>query len=202
MVTLQVSSGRYESYAHKLLWEGAQRHLQLAANNPDDSWFLHLSGALLAAAAFEAYLNYVGGEMLPHIWEEERTFFSQPDYRGTAGKLKRIAEEIHWTLPRRDRQPLSGVVELQALRDKLVHARLHRVDWEHTHRADQLPPFPRGWLQAEAPTKKVVRLIARTEEFAVLLHNEIRRSPFSACVLGSHPLLGMLGFGSHEARAA
>jgi hypothetical protein len=201
MATLQVSSGNYESYAHKLLWESACRHLTLAESNLQDSWFLHLSAGLLAAAAFEAYLNYIGEEILPDVWAEERSFFAQSNYKGTFGKLKRIAEEVDWQLPRRDRLPLSSVVELTALRHKMVHARTHKVNWKHTHRADQLPAFPPGWLSAEAKPATIRRLINRTEEFAVLLHSQIQSSDLRYCVIGSHPLVGMLGFGSYSARA-
>lgn len=201
MGNLQVSSGRYESYAHKLLWESSQRHLALADTNPDDTWFLHLSAGLLAAAAFEAYLNYIGEEILPQIWENERNFFSQQEYRGTFGKLKRIAEEIAWQLPRRDRQPLTSLIELQSLRDKMVHARTHRVTWEKTHRSDQLPPFPPSWLSAEAKPQRLKRLIQRTEDFTIELHGHLNHSEFRYCAMGSHPFRGMLGFGTHEARA-
>lgn len=202
MVTLQVSTGNYESYAHKLLWESSRRHLSLAELHPEESWFLHLSAGLLAAAAFEAYLNYVGEETLPHVWEQERTFFAQAKFKGTFGKLKRIAEEIHWQLPLRDRQPIAGAVELYSLRDKMVHGRTYRVQWERTHRVDQLPQFPAGWLATESRPDRVRRLIGRVEELAVQVHGKLRESEFQYCVLGSHPLLGMLGLGSHSARAA
>lgn len=66
MVNLKVTSGRYESYAHRLLWDSSQRHLSIAEEHPEDSWMLHLSAGLLAAAAFEAYLNYLGEEILPN----------------------------------------------------------------------------------------------------------------------------------------
>ena len=202
MPALQVSSGKYESYAHKLLWESSRRHLSLSEANPEDSWLLHLSAGLLAAAAFEAYLNYVGEEVLPHIWDQERTFFAQAPYKGTFGKLKRIAEEIRWELPRRDLQPIAGAVELHALRDKVVHGRTLRVNWKRTHPANQLPRTPGGWLSAEAPPTKVRRLIVKTEELAILLHGHLLASEFQYCILGSHPLIGMLGFGSLSARAA
>lgn len=202
MVTLQVTTGRYESYAHKLLWESSCRHFALAVANPEDSWFLHLSAGLLAAAAFEAYLNYVGEEMLPQVWQQERAFFSQQQYKGTFGKLKRIAEEIGWELPRKDRQPLSGVIELQSLRDKMVHGRSVRVEYKKTHRSDQWPQLPGGWLAAETRPQKIQHLVARVEEFTVSLHTAILHSEFQHCVIGAHPLLGMLSFGTHSATAA
>ncbi len=194
MPTLRVSSGNYVSFAHKLLWDSSCRHLAIAAERPDDAWMLHLSAGLLAAAAFEAYLNYVGGEMLPHVWVEERKVFSTESYRGTNGKLKRIAEEINWSLPTKSRKPFAGVIELQDLRDKLVHAKPKKATYRRIHKDGEWPKLPTVWLYREFPTKKVRALIADVEAFAVTLHNAIKRSEFQYAIFGAHPFVGSLGF--------
>ncbi len=193
---MAVTSGYYTSYAHRILWDSAQRHLELATQHPDDAWALHLSAGLLAAAAFEAYLNYVGEEILPQVWEEERSFFNTAQYRGTDGKLKRIAEEIGLTLPARGRKPYSGVLSLQKLRDKLVHARTERHSIRVKHRAGTLPPTPSSWLQEEAHPKRIRGYITDVEELTVTLHNELMQSEFRFVIFGAHPFIGMLGGGT------
>jgi hypothetical protein len=196
MPSLVASTGNYVSFAHRLLWDSAQRHIRLAANHPEDSWILHLSAALLTAAAFEAYLNYVGGETLPHVWANERQFFSQPKYRGTAGKLVRIAEELGYSAPTRAHKPWAGWLELVNLRDKLVHARPKKVSYRVVHKSTDLPRMPSTWLYREAPATRVVMLIGQTEQLAMELHSLIRASEFQSVVFGGHPFLGALGFGT------
>jgi hypothetical protein len=201
MAGLHRTKGTYASFAHRHLWDSAMRHLRLAEANPEDSWHLHLSAAFLAAVAFEAYLNFLGDEMLPHVWKDERIVFTQEPYRGTMGKLKRIAEELCWPLPRRDRKPLSGYCELVALRDKVAHARQVKVEYRKVHRDDQFPSLPRGWLEAEAPPKRVRRLISDVEALASLLHAQVMQSDFRYVVFGSHPFLGALAIGTRHVEA-
>lgn len=197
MVTLNVTSGQFVSFAHRLLWDSSQRHLAIATERPGDSWMLHLSAGLLAAAAFEAYLNYLGEEILPNVWANERSFFSTPPYQGTGGKLKRIAEELEWSLPPTSRKPLSGVIELQSLRDKMVHARPKKESYRRVHKEGEFAPVPATWLYREAPERRVRALVADVNAFAVSLHNAVLQSEFRNVVFGNHPFLGALGFGTH-----
>lgn len=202
MAKLNVTTGHYVSFAHRLLWDSARRHLAIAKERPDDSWFLHLSAGLLAAAAFEAYLNYLGEEMLPDVWANERQFFSAEPYRGTHGKLKRIAEELDWTLPPKSRKPFSGLVEAQSLRDKMVHARPKKETYRRVHKDGEFPPTPSTWLYREAPERRVRTLVADVEQFAIMLHNAVLSSEFRGVVFGSHPFLGALSFGTRNVGAA
>ncbi|WP_139379611.1 hypothetical protein [Zoogloea sp. LCSB751] len=193
---LVISSGSHTSFAHRILWESSQRHLALAQAHPDDGWMLHLSAGLLAAAAFEAYLNYVGEEALPHVWEEERKYFNTPPYRGTDGKLLRIAEEIDWELPPKGKKPYSGVRSLQAIRDKMVHGRTQRTNFRSKHKAGTLPDFPTTWLQDETPPKRIRGYINDVELLSVQLHEALKQSEFMFVIFGSHPYAGMLGGGT------
>lgn len=198
MPSLVASTGQYISFAHRLLWNSAQRHVRLAAEHHQDSWMLHLSAGLLSAAAFEAYLNYVGAEALPHVWAQERKFFAQRHYRGTAGKFKRIAEELGYQTPPQSHKPWAGWLELVSLRDRLVHARPKKVQYRVVHKAEGFPKLPSTWLYAEASPEKVLKLIAHTEQLALEMHTLLRRSEFESVVFGSHPFVGALGFGIHS----
>ncbi len=195
-MALVKTSGTYESFAHRLLWDSAQRHFLLAVEHATDSWQLHLSGALLAAAAYEAYLNYLLANILPDVWANERTFFARDEYRGIEGKLKRIAEELNWPLPRKDRRPRCSVVELQALRDKIVHAKPNKQSYETIHDDHKPAPLPASWLTQEAPAHRVRKWVEDAEAFAVAIHKVVQ-SKHKILILGTHPFRGMLGFGSH-----
>jgi hypothetical protein len=201
MVGLLRTKGTFTSYAHRHLWDSVVRHLDLAKQNPLDSWHLHLSAAFLAAVAFEAYLNYLGEEMLPAIWVKERTFFSQPKYRGTTGKLKRIAEEIDFPLPRKDRKPYKGYCELLELRNKVAHARHLKVDYRAVHREGEFPRLPPGWLEREAPAKRVRGLIRDVGDLAAMLHSSVMKSELRNVAFGAHPFHGALAMGIRRVEA-
>lgn len=195
MEPLAVTTGNYESFAHRLLWDSAQRHLRIAKERSDDSWMLHLSAGLLSAVAFEAYLNYVGGEILPHVWNQERSYFSSSQYRGTAGKFKRIAEELGYAPPPKAHKPYAAWLELVSLRDKMVHARTKKESYRIVHKRSQFPRTPATWLYREASPSRVAGLIAQTEQLAVELHTLILNSEFCFVVFGGHPFIGALGVG-------
>lgn len=199
MTDLRVTTGTYVSFAHRLLWNSSQLHIRLASEqSADDSWMLHLSAGLLAAAAFEAYLNHLGEEMLPDIWADERRFFSSESYRGTSGKLKRIAEKLEWQLPSKTRKPYAGLIELQSLRDKMVHAKQKKSTYRSVHKVNEWPTLPSTWLYREATPKRIRALIADVESFAMELHNVVLQTEFADVVFGSHPFLGSVGFGVHN----
>jgi len=147
-------------------------------------------------------INYLGEEILPDVWANERSFFSRPPYQGTGGKLKRIAEELEWSLPPKSRKPLSGVIELQSLRDKMVHTRPKKESYRRVHKEGEFAPVPATWLYREAPERRVRALIADVNAFAVSLHNAVLQSEFRKVVFGNHPFLGSLGFGTHTVGSA
>jgi hypothetical protein len=197
MSKLLRTTGLYTSFSHRLLWDSVQRHLDLAAENPQDSWFLHLSAGLLAAAAFEAYLNYLGGEILPEVWLREKEEFARVPYRGTEGKLLRIAEEIQLVLPKKSDQTYQAFSELKALRDKVVHAKPRVAKHSQVHKANKLPNHPKHWLELEAKQDKVARQIKGLEELAIIVHTAARSSEYQSVVFGAHPFNGALGIGVH-----
>jgi hypothetical protein len=198
MPELHETAGSYVSFSHRHLWDSVLRHLALAEQHSTDSWHLHLSAGLLAAAAFEAYLNYLGEEILPSVWEDERKYFAQEPYKGTAGKLLRIAEEVGLELPGTSEKPYVGFSELQALRDKIVHARPSRKQYRSVHRLDEMPKFPKHWLELEAPPERIKTNIEHLEQLAIFVHSAIQVSQFKNAIFGAHPFLGLLGLGTHS----
>lgn len=194
MAELSVTTGQSVSLPHKLLWQSCVNLLDMADQRPDHAWSLNLSACLLAAASFEAYINHLGEEILPTVWEEERKHFSNDPYRGLLGKVKRISEELGYPLPPKTHKPFAGWLELQGLRDKIVHARTKRDSFSRVHKSHEFPMLPPTWMSRELSRKKVRELIARLEEFAVEIHSLVAKSEFPEAAFGSHPLKGTLGF--------
>ena len=132
--------------------------------------------------------------MLPTVWRNERKHFSKDPYRGVLGKVKRIAEEVGYQLPRKTHKPFAGWLELQELRDKIVHARTKRSHFSQVHRSDAFPKLPPPWMSRELSRTKVRELIALLEEFATEIHTLVAQSEIPEAAFGSHPLRGTLGF--------
>lgn len=193
---LAISEGQYVSFAHRILWESAQRHMRIAKVSPQDSWMLHVSAGLLSAAAFEAYLNYLGQEILPQVWNKEKTFFKKRPYKGLLGKLKRISEEVGYSLPNKDCKPLSGVIEIQHLRNKIVHASPKKAHFNIKHKEGSYPKLPSMWLYEQSNQKQIISMIKDVEAFSVLLHTFIKASEFKFVIFGEHPYVGLLSSGS------
>ncbi len=195
---IYTASGSSLSFAHRVLWDAVLTQLEVARERPEASWSCHLAAALLAAASFEAYLNYVGEELLPHIWADERANFSKAKYKGVMGKLKRIAEEIQWELPGKNMPPYLGVVELQALREKIVHARPARSEYKVQFKEGNAPRLPGRWLERELPIHRAERLIKSANDLAVALHEALEKSDASGLIFGAHPFVGAIGVGGYH----
>ena len=82
---------------------------------------------LLAFAALEAYLNYLGPELCPDAWVDEKATFSSGKYRGTLGKLALLLERCELDVDR-GREPWQTLKELNTRRDKLMHPRSEEWD--------------------------------------------------------------------------
>lgn len=117
------------SFHHRRVWGAAQRLLQQADEDPGRRWHEYLAAVLLSSFAFEGLLNYIGDELYPSVWTEERSFFGVGQYRGTDGKLKYLAEKLNLAIDR-SRRPFQSFRELLALRNETAHLRHEVVDEE------------------------------------------------------------------------
>ena len=99
-------------------------------------------------------------------------------------------------------RPLAGLVELQSLRDKMVHASPKRATYRSVHKEAEFPKVPSMWLYREAPAERVRKHIADVQAFAEQLHAVIRTSEFRFVIVDSHPFLGALSFGTGSVESA
>lgn len=58
----------------------------------------------------EAYLNYVGEQLDPKLWRDERNSFRNEPYRGWEGKLRKIMELVALAWPEPVERPLKTVL--------------------------------------------------------------------------------------------
>ena len=117
------------TYYHRFLWSAAGRLIQEADELPEGKWYAYLSALVLSFFSFEGLLNYMGHELYPEVWEEERTFFVKNPYRGTAGKLEFLAEKL--SVPIDDScRPYRSFRYLLAFRNEVAHVRHETIDTE------------------------------------------------------------------------
>jgi hypothetical protein len=140
-------------YTHRVLWKIVEDQARIAAERGDrGDWF----GPSLVAMVFafhtvEAYANFVGEQVAPEIWADERNYFRKEPYRGWDGKLRKILELVKIDLLPGER-PLVTLLLLKELRDAIGHGKSQRF----THETNP-PPIDDGtpWL----PTSKLRAMV-------------------------------------------
>lgn len=120
---------------HQILWLHAtlMRDLRLENKNRnahvDVEEALACSMLLNVAFAVEAHANYMLEVAFPTEYKNEKTVFSQGEYKGTLGKLCFLAERLNVSLEKGSR-PFQTVKELFGWRSQIVHSRIERQEDE------------------------------------------------------------------------
>lgn len=82
---------------------------------------------LNVAFAVEAHANYLLEPVCPTEYRNERTFFSEGEYRGTLGKLYFLSKHLNVSLDKGSR-PFQTVKELFKWKDLIAHSRIERQE--------------------------------------------------------------------------
>ena len=117
------------THHHRILWSAAERLVGDADENSEGKWYAYMSVLLLTFFSFEGLLNYIGEEIYPKEWDEEKEFFSEDPYRGTVGKLHFLSDKLAVPLDR-SRRPYQSFQSLLKFRNEIVHVRQEKVDTE------------------------------------------------------------------------
>ena len=131
-----------EHYIDLRLWHSATYLLELGVHRKTGSFHPLLAASVFSFFAFEAFLNEVGRQLDPTVWNRERDFFARGKYRGTLGKFKYLAEKTGFAY-RADARPFQTVHSLATVRDALAHGRTEAFDVKvSVKRADSNDPMP------------------------------------------------------------
>jgi len=188
-----------ESFPHRTLWRCATIQLERAKSVQKGRFYFDLSAILMAYLAYEAYINFVGDRLDPETWKNEKTFFSQPEYYGIEGKLKRIRELCSNFAIDSSRRPYQTVIELGRFRSSVVHAKIHRYQKSVEHHVDHEPDWWPESAFSSLSAQKVQRAIDDTESFIEYLHSQIK--PFISDVwFGDKALQGPTGYATSSTR--
>jgi transcriptional regulator with XRE-family HTH domain len=155
-----------EEYTHQILWRCTQTQLRLARTCKQEGSDFLLTALLLADLALEAYLNYVGEILAP----KASSFQDQESNKKTTlMKLRSLVKVVHAKYPDENKQPFSSVIELNSLRNEIVHPQV-RYD-----RADQLRKGRhRRPLRDELNQIKAERMLSDLYAFIEQLHTLFR----------------------------
>lgn len=194
MPELVVTHTQHQTFTHRVLWECVCRQIDKAKETPEGSWYFWLSAMVMGYMVFEAYLNYVGEEVAPEIWKDERAFFSKAPFKGSEGKLHFLLDRYGISRPDKSKRPYASVVSLKAIRDEIAHAKPHREEYSVTHPVDVMPPFTKQWLDTQVNENQATRLLNDLDIYLEEIHAEFLKSQ-DRHLLWSYALKGALSFG-------
>jgi hypothetical protein len=150
---------------------------------------------LFVYLAFEAYLNYLGPRVCPNEWADERTYFGGDGgerYRGTLGKLHRLADEAGVVLEK-GRRPYQTVVELDRRRDRLVHGRHEEFDYVVEFKDPKYIPDPEPQIYGLADSASLARAMTDVSAICDELHKRCQELAGEHAISGGAAFVGMIG---------
>jgi hypothetical protein len=168
---------RDTTYTHCVLWECSKRQIKIAEATPSGAQYFWIAAMLFGYMAFEAWLNYLGQQLAPQVWENERDFFrSNRDYKGTIGKLNYILDQYKIERPHRGHRPYCSIGALAKIRDEIAHGRPTTTSSTKRHPADTIPPFAENWLSSFANEKKATQYLADLKSYCDITVQLLRKT--------------------------
>ncbi len=165
-------------YPHEILWRAAQRSLGLIDTNEDAREHeLSIQALLIGFLAFEGFVNFVGLQCYRDVWENEREFFAEGNYRGIEGKILYIAEQLSGFELKKGDEPYQTFKKIKGIRDKLSHPKPHSYSKERIITDDEHIPFDFSteWEKYEDKTV-VCASLERLKELAETLRLEVTKT--------------------------
>lgn len=161
-------------YPHEILWRSALQSLELIDTNEstrEDR--LSIQALLSGFLSFEGFINFLGLEVFPKIWGNERQFFSRGDYVGIEGKLAYLFEKLPDLELKKGEEPFQTFKKVKRVRDKLSHPKPYEYKkiLEIESDDDHYPEFSTEWKEFEEK-KKVQVALNRLKELAEILRSK------------------------------
>jgi len=162
-------------YPHEILWRSSLQSLELIDGSEsarEDR--LSIQALLTGFLSFEGFINYLGLEMFPRIWNNEREFFSQGDYIGIEGKVAYLFEELPDLELRKGEEPYQTFKKAKDMRDKLSHPKPFQytkiIEFKNSD-IDNYPDFSTEWKEYEGK-KNTWTALNRLKELAEILRSK------------------------------
>jgi hypothetical protein len=107
-------------FTYRAIWNAAVNMHRRADDDGAEGLECLMSAAVLANTAYEGFNNHLIDVLYPDVWVERRRVFGTGEFRGRLGKTRFLAARLGVSLDRVGR-PYTGVAELSAWRNQLVH---------------------------------------------------------------------------------
>jgi hypothetical protein len=191
VVTERLATREGKFFTHQELWYDLQDILAILEADQHPRRGLFTAAIVLIYACLEAHVNFLGQELYPGLWQDDKDGVGDPRLRGTLAKVAFLYERLGIPLDR-TRASYSILRQLKRRRDQFAHPRIetrsHRVTVEE---ANRLRPIDSEY--SRLLTRSFVRraLKAVTETASVL--QAAAHEQFPHKILGPQAFVGILG---------
>lgn len=126
---------------------------------------MSIQALLCGFLAFEGFINFVGEEIAPEAWDNERRFFSKGKYRGIGGKIEYLFTKFPGVSLDKESEAFRTYWRLKETRDSLAHNRVYHYSEVS---GDENPSFKTYWEDFDT-VAKVEAALQKLKGFAELI---------------------------------
>jgi hypothetical protein len=178
-------------FSHQELWYDLQDILRLLEADEQPRRGLFSAAIVLTYACLEAHVNFLGEELFPSVWAEEKGSAGNSPIRGTLAKLTFLSQELHVPLDRA-RAPYSTLKQLKRRRDQFAHPRIetrsHRVTVADANRLRPIESEYNRLLTQSFVRRAVQAVVDAANKLQAAAHQH-----HSHKIFGPHAFVGILG---------
>jgi hypothetical protein len=140
------------TFPYEILWRAAQTALNMAEIKDPHIRVDHLAihSLLSGFLAFEGFINFVGEEVVPDVWAQERSFFSGGGFRGIVGKVEYLFSQFSGAVLKKGEEPYQTFDRVKRIRDNLAHNRVLRYQEQTESEGPSLKTY---WEDFDTPEK-------------------------------------------------
>ena len=164
---LSVSSKRSVN-THAYLYSAADWALEQAEKTEEGRPYNCTSSIILSAFCIEAYLNYIGSELLPYWDDEVKKGLS------IQNKLKIVCHHVN-LFPDYSRRPFQSFKQIVKFRNLLAHAVTEKISEKGTQiiSDSERVKLPETWWEKHSKIQTAKRWLADTESMINAIHDAI-----------------------------
>lgn len=191
MTTERMATREGRFFSHQELWYDLQDILQLLEVNEPPRRGLFSAAIVITYACLEAHANFLGEQLFPSVWAEEKAKVANAPIRGTLAKLEFLSNELKVPLDHA-RTPYSTLKQLKRRRDQFAHPRIETRSHRLTvAEANRLRPIQSeyGRLLTESFIRRAVQAVVVTaDKLQAAAHQQYPHKIF-----GPRAFFGILG---------
>ncbi|MFC1989380.1 hypothetical protein ACFLVW_02270 [Chloroflexota bacterium] len=161
---LALSSTRDITF-YAYLNSAAQWALEQAEGTEEGRFYNCMSSIMLSAFCIEAYLNYIGSEIIPYWDEDVKQNINTPN------KLKILCHHLNLA-PDFSRRPFQSFKHITKYRNIIAHGTSVKISDQSTQtvRDGEKVKYPKTWWEEQSNLIFAKRWLADTESIIIAIH--------------------------------